>query len=573
MAAAQFSQDRVDATFVQEVLQQTSQAYKNLCLLALKNRKDLTNVGYVINKTFKDYTKSGREELLYPFEGIAYVNVVARECGRSLLGILYMERKEQEELLRQILRHIREEDVTDFKKDLLQSDFTEFRVVIKPDSPASVTPARSEYHLTFRKTPVMRGDEFRYTMYVLRKKLDPDCYEPYLLFYDPVCVWEETVGRLESFINKIIASKSNPGMTKTALQYQNNTADLSNKNGVVQITGTPPSTDTPNDEIAHLMSQLKGGLSGEAKEKPDQSLPLASTDISSGNLSDSRNALKKDASEKNPPEDAVSSQSQNEVKNGQEKKGDSAAEKKPKKKTYKVKKVTGDLVQEIDENSKLSFVITADNNKQEIYIPAVISRKEMRLSFPAKMYEQYKPLIMKKMRLPQTIFRTVQGDIAKIAFVDAIVNSANRTLLGGGGVDGAIHKAAGKELDAECRTLNGCKTGEAKITGGYNLPCKYVIHTAGPVWHGGKQNEKELLTDCYTNSLRAAIEHGIRTIAFPSISTGLYSYPVDKAADVAVHAVRAFVSAHPHEIDEIVWVFMDSSTKAAYDRVLRGFEP
>ena len=572
MAAAQFSQDRVDATFVQEVLQQTSQAYKNLCLLALKNRKDLTNVGYVINKTFKDYTKSGREELLYPFEGIAYVNVVARECGRSLLGILYMERKEQEELLRQILRHIMEEDVTDFKKDLLQSDFTEFRVVIKPDSPASVTPARSEYHLTFRKTPVMRGDEFRYTMYVLRKKLDPDCYEPYLLFYDPVCVWEETVGRLESFINKIIASKSNPGMTKTALQYQNNTADLSNKNGVVRITGTPPSTDTPNDEIAHLMSQLKGGLSGEAKENSNKSV-VASKKLPSGNLSDSGNDLTKATSKESSPENAASSQSQKEVQKGQEEKGDSSTGEKQKKKTYKVKKITGDLIQEIDDSSKLTFVITADNNKQEIYIPAVINRKEMRLTFQGETYEHYKPFIVKKMRLPKTTFRTVQGDITKIAFVDAIVNSANRTLLGGGGVDGAIHKAAGKELDAECRSLNGCKTGEAKITGAYQLPCKYVIHTAGPVWHGGRQNEKGLLTDCYTNSLKTAIEHGIRTIAFPSISTGLYSYPVNKAADTAIHAVRAFVSAHPQEIDEIIWVFIDSSTKAAYDRVLRDFEP
>lgn len=537
MAAVQFGQDKIDAVSVQEVLQQTSEAYKNLCLLALKNRKDLAEIGNAINTICKDYTKSGKTELLYPFEGIAYVNAVARECGNSLLGILYMERKEQEELLRQILRHIREEDVTDFKKDPLQSDFTEFKVIVTPDSPVSGNSARSEYQLTFRKTPVMRGDEFRYTMFVQRKKLDPDYYEPYLLFYDSICIWEETVGRLESFINKIDASKSATGLTKATLQqYQQNTAALS-KNGAGTMTGASLNTDTPNDKFAQLMTQLKGGLSGETKENN------------------------------------VSSQKQQDSQDGQTKKEDPATEGKAKnKKTYKVKKVTGDLIQQINDDSKLSFAITCDDKKQEIYIPAVINRKERKISFPAKMYEQYKPFILKKMQLPQTTFRTVQGDITKIAFVDAIVNSANRTLLGGGGVDGAIHKAAGKELDAECRTLNGCKTGEAKITGGYKLPCKYVIHTAGPVWHGGNQNEKELLTDCYTNSLKTAIEHGIRTIAFPSISTGLYAYPVNKAANVAVHAVRAFVSAHSHEIDEIVWILMDSSTKNAYDRVLRGFE-
>ena len=568
MAAVQFSQDKVDATFVQEVLQQTSEAYKNLCLLALKSRKDLTDVGNVINKTFKDYTKSHKKELLYPFEGIAYVNVVARECGRSLLGILYMERKEQEELLRQILRHIREEDVTDFKKDALQADFTEFHVVITPTSPASDTPARSEYQLTFRKSPVMRGDEFRYTMHVQRRILDPDYYEPYLLFYDPVCVWEETIGRLESFINKIVASKSDIGTAKTTLHYLQNTAALSN-NTVETMTEASLNTAPPNDEFAQLLSQLKGGLSGETKETSDKGL-LASTQISSGNLSDSGNAMTKDASSGISTGNTASGQNQQDMQDGQTKNGNPAAEEKPKKKTYKVKKVTGDLIQQINDDSKLSFVITSDDNKQEIYIPAVINRKEMKISFPAKTYEQYKPFIMKKMRLPRTTFRTVQGDITKIAFIDAIVNSANRTLLGGGGVDGAIHMAAGKELDAECRTLNGCETGEAKITGGYKLPCKYVIHTAGPVWHGGNQNEKKLLTDCYTNSLKTAIEHGIRTIAFPSISTGLYSYPVNKAAVAAIHAVRAFVSAHPQEIDEIVWVLFDDSTKAAYDRVLRG---
>ena len=140
--------------------------------------------------------------------------------------------------------------------------------------------------------------------------------------------------------------------------------------------------------------------------------------------------------------------------------------------------------------------------------------------------------------------KTVQGDITTLA-VDAIVNAANRTLLGGGGVDGAIHRAAGPGLLEECRGLDGCGTGEAKITGGHRLPARHVIHTVGPVWHGGDHGEPVLLAACYRNSLRLAAEHGLRTVAFPAISTGVYGYPPEAAARVAQAEVRAFLEAHP----------------------------
>lgn len=160
----------------------------------------------------------------------------------------------------------------------------------------------------------------------------------------------------------------------------------------------------------------------------------------------------------------------------------------------------------------------------------------------------------------------IKGDITKLR-VDAIVNAANKTLLGGGGVDGAIHRAAGRELFEECKTLNGCETGQSKITKGYNLPSKFIIHTVGPVWRGGKNNEEELLKSCYLTSLNLAIKNNIKTIAYPAISCGIYGFPIEKAAKIAFETVKDFISQNDR-IEKIIFIDINDKVINEYKKLV-----
>lgn len=162
----------------------------------------------------------------------------------------------------------------------------------------------------------------------------------------------------------------------------------------------------------------------------------------------------------------------------------------------------------------------------------------------------------------------IKGDIT-LQEVDAIVNAANTSLLGGGGVDGAIHRAAGPGLVDACKKLNGCSTGEAKITEGFRLPAEYVIHTVGPVWHGGDSNEEQLLANAYYNSLMLAMRYDAHTVAFPNISTGVYGFPKDKAATIAVETVKRFMEEHPGKIHEVRFVCYDDANYDLYDALLK----
>jgi O-acetyl-ADP-ribose deacetylase len=173
---------------------------------------------------------------------------------------------------------------------------------------------------------------------------------------------------------------------------------------------------------------------------------------------------------------------------------------------------------------------------------------------------------LQELRESSAKLQAVQGDITRLD-VDAIVNAANSSLLGGGGVDGAIHRAAGPDLLNECRGLNGCRTGQAKITKGYRLKARHIIHTVGPIWNGGKQSERERLHDCYTNSLRLAAESGLASVAFPSISTGVYRFPPDEAAKIAVEAVRSFLETEC-SINEVIFCCFSEADFIRYQTLL-----
>ena len=167
------------------------------------------------------------------------------------------------------------------------------------------------------------------------------------------------------------------------------------------------------------------------------------------------------------------------------------------------------------------------------------------------------------------VIEVLQGDITKLE-VDAIVNAANRSLLGGGGVDGAIHRTAGRSLLEECKTLNGCETGQSKITKGYNLPAKYVIHTVGPVWSGGNKQERELLKSCYYTALELARKNNIKTIAFPSISCGVYRFPIEEACKIAISTVKEYLNNYDG-FEKVIFINPSEDIVEIYEKILTSY--